>query len=892
MGWKAIPEDNPVEIDFNGESLLIHGPNESGKSSLFSALRFALFERHDAKGEWTRGWVNNQSNQMTVTVELMINGVPYTITKSRKGAAAPRGTKTESKLFEGVGTLREDSLISQGVDADTEVIRLIGAAQRSGRADEIPNDWGLLAWLLAPQGMDSVSSAREHGTQSLGLERAISPDLTKVKLNLHENLKGELSTVTRDPKTGGRLSHAIEIHDEAEEDCIALNNRMELHMRLLQELHRIEADIVRKEHELEEAREEEDRIRGQDVDTASLEGKVEAAESRVAESTRLRDNCQERYGGIQTIIRDRDSHDKDAREATKVLATATVKKNRIKLELDASKNERKSLDSRLREIKISVNSLLTLKNRIRDQAEREHLGANLKRAMEIETEMTALTIDSPILSQEAIDELEVLEQELRIADITIEALANQGSTLQIDGDIDAALILDGEEESRQDEMSFGRRLEIRGDEFCIRVNNSSSDDDYFDNRTEIIEQLESLGIESYDELISKIEVERPRTLMEGKFRRESLELGTSVDIKTKLESITDPELTEDELEHAPRIEDEIEALNSEEVEKTPRFSELDTEIIDLEKKIIKSRDDISANENLEKAAFALRDDADKRLRKEIEVHGDLKSRKNNLNDAEKTLKKAQLELKSLTDQLEQTVASRSSEFKRANRNKRAKEDELNILRAKHLARHDEAISLAGENLQSSIVRAEQHLDSSNLQLTVTKRRVDSMERLRLRIENRITEATDGETAPIRDKVQIWLRTVTEDRWHEVEMDSKLNVTRVSGPGHMGIDGESFGSHGLQQVIHALIRLAVACNIYEDRSAEDADFPPVALVMDESQSHVDDRRVSLLMERFNREIDEGKVQIIALSHRATEFRNLEAREYDVESRSIRDLRDDG
>ena len=51
-GWKAIREDNPVEIDFQGgkkfaSSALIVGPNESGKSSLFSALRFALFEKFE-----------------------------------------------------------------------------------------------------------------------------------------------------------------------------------------------------------------------------------------------------------------------------------------------------------------------------------------------------------------------------------------------------------------------------------------------------------------------------------------------------------------------------------------------------------------------------------------------------------------------------------------------------------------------------------------------------------------------------------------------------------------------------------------------------------------------------------------------------------------------------
>ena len=48
-GWKAIDTD-PVEIPFNGESWLIYGGNETGKSSTFSAIRAGLFERPDVTG--------------------------------------------------------------------------------------------------------------------------------------------------------------------------------------------------------------------------------------------------------------------------------------------------------------------------------------------------------------------------------------------------------------------------------------------------------------------------------------------------------------------------------------------------------------------------------------------------------------------------------------------------------------------------------------------------------------------------------------------------------------------------------------------------------------------------------------------------------------------------
>ena len=57
-------------------------------------------------------------------------------------------------------------------------------------------------------------------------------------------------------------------------------------------------------------------------------------------------------------------------------------------------------------------------------------------------------------------------------------------------------------------------------------------------------------------------------------------------------------------------------------------------------------------------------------------------------------------------------------------------------------------------------------------------------------------------------------------------------------------------------------------------------------MDESQGHVDEERVKLLTERFNTAIKDGKVQVIALSHRHTEFRNLDpVIEYRVDKRKL-------
>ena len=173
-GWKGI-DGRPVEIDFGTNSWLIHGANEAGKSSLFSALRFALFEYSARGGGFSDGWVNNDCTEASVEVELQISGAPYTIKKLRDSSKKGRTT-----LWDGVGDGRRERT-EKNKDADNAILQLIGASARRGRAAETPSSWGILAWLLAPQSIDTVTDARQHATEALGLGRAISPQFRDTK---------------------------------------------------------------------------------------------------------------------------------------------------------------------------------------------------------------------------------------------------------------------------------------------------------------------------------------------------------------------------------------------------------------------------------------------------------------------------------------------------------------------------------------------------------------------------------------------------------------------------------------------------------------------------------------------------------------------------------------
>ena len=292
----------------------------------------------------------------------------------------------------------------------------------------------------------------------------------------------------------------------------------------------------------------------------------------------------------------------------------------------------------------------------------------------------------------------------------------------------------------------------------------------------------------------------------------------------------------------------------------------------------------------EKATDALGKSAAMRRDNEIEANGVIDTR-------EQLLKVLNTELKTLKNSRQQLITQKETEeavatdgLKAAIRIRNHIERELIGKRGDLNTLNDNADELGGGNLQQAIIEANIAVNDANNYLERIERSARAEERLLGRFTSALNDATEFEIGPIKNQVEVWLSAVTEGKWTQLEMDSKLNVTQISGPTSPHIPGEKVGSGGLKQVIHALIRLAVACKIHDNKSVDNPDFPPIALVMDESQGHVADDRVVRLVGRFNTEIESGRVQVIALSHRRNEFQSLHALNYNVERREVIDDRD--
>jgi len=889
-GWKAIDE-NPVEIEFEGESWLIYGGNETGKSSTFSAIRAALFERPNVTGEFANDWVNNQTpNGARIELELLIDGDEFTIVKTRGHAKSGN-----TILYEGRGGGRTQ--IVTGTDAANEILEKIGARPRGGagsREDEQPSNWGILAWLLAPQGMDSVTPAREQGTQTIGLERAVSAQMVQVEETLKSNLDAQLTaggSRERQPRTGSTYKAAIDASATTTDTLNEIEIKRGQYTQLLQEIRQIEQSIDDEEARLAEAEEAINELVGNEVDLTGLDTKIATKQGQI--------DTKE-----QEIVA--------AKANVEALREIEEEANKLQSELDGLKNQIKDVHASKQElgarIKSNHDQINFLTERLQKNSEENLAKQELWRAAVAETtrielmetlgkldvlegKMDELLEQGPIIDDDELKNMSELVSRYDKADAMLKALAEgAGVSVQIEGELKAIWNIDGLETEVDTGTAFAQEIAIQGDDFTLNLKKETKEDmDWVQERNDCVSEFEKYSVTDSEGLRNKLDEERLRSR-------------TAESLKNKIEAYPSREEIEERRQKLPVQSDgdddldvgilkvEIETLEDEKEKLGTDIQKLREATEPLEQKSVTIGNDLSELRASETATDALARSAYSRRDSEIEENGVMATREQRLKELSREQAEMVKERQQLIVQKETEEEAAKGGITQARRVKRQIERELIRKRADLNTMNSKAEELGGGNLQQAFVEANIAVNATRHSKERIERVVEAESRLLNRFAKALDDATELEIGPIKDQVQIWLAAITQGRWTQLEMDSKLNVTRISGPASPPIEGEKVGSGGLKQVIHALIRLAVACKVHDDKSKDNPDFPPVALVMDESQGHVDDNRVRRLVGRFNTEIEKGRVQVIALSHRRNEFQSLNARNYNVERREATDDRD--
>ncbi len=245
--WRGL--DEACLEDLSPRLNLIAGPNESGKSRLFEAMRFALFESHKGSARHKKalqGW--GQTGAPWVALGFAVGGDAYRIEKTfLKGASA---------LLQGGGRTWRDQ------EAEDRLAELLGLDGPPGqRADPASLSFWPLLWLGQfaagdPPSRDLNEPARSRIQDLLGAEigEVAAGALGDRVLALARDGAGRYWTPTF--RETGELREAVEAEARAREELEAARSKSRELRDVSAELATIEEELARMGERLAKAREE------------------------------------------------------------------------------------------------------------------------------------------------------------------------------------------------------------------------------------------------------------------------------------------------------------------------------------------------------------------------------------------------------------------------------------------------------------------------------------------------------------------------------------------------------------------------------------------------------------------------------------------------------------
>ena len=159
-GWRCFADEVTVG-PFQDTLNIVHAPNGTGKSTVFEALRLAVFDSYRVSGqeiEGIRPWGRNLSPRVRILFEDA--EVDYELTKQFLSNTDAQLRRMESGQFRS---------LAEGRDAD-EKLRDLFSGSAPGRGLTKPLHWGLAQILWVPQGQlhfDSISDDLVHNIQAV-----------------------------------------------------------------------------------------------------------------------------------------------------------------------------------------------------------------------------------------------------------------------------------------------------------------------------------------------------------------------------------------------------------------------------------------------------------------------------------------------------------------------------------------------------------------------------------------------------------------------------------------------------------------------------------------------------------------------------------------------------
>jgi energy-coupling factor transporter ATP-binding protein EcfA2 len=289
--WRGL--DHAALLELAPDLNLVVGPNESGKSRLFEALRYALFERYKGDSEEKkrlRSWDGSESPR--VVVEFEAEGKRWRVEKRfLKGATA---------TLQGAGATWIDD------DAERELRRIWGTREIKGRKDldQFMGLWPLL-WVEQGKASQAPNPALNEDSRTR-LRDALSVEVNEVaagprgqRLRARAKAERDLYFTERTGKETGDLERAREKKADMQASLEKARTLRDAGRAASDELARVESLL----------REAEPKIALQRGLTAEARQKVAEGKRRAASVDRLGLEVAALRARVDTLERQRAEHD-------------------------------------------------------------------------------------------------------------------------------------------------------------------------------------------------------------------------------------------------------------------------------------------------------------------------------------------------------------------------------------------------------------------------------------------------------------------------------------------------------------------------------------------------------------------------------------------------------
>ena len=274
-----------TRIDFDENATVIHGPNETGKSTVLEALGRGFFDMSSSHaGVIKRIKPLTASGNVTsaVRIEFTLNKTRYRVEKNFN---LRRGTS----LYKTVG--ETTTLLDQDESADKQLIQLLEADLPSPRGSK-PSQWGAFHWLWAPQENRELPTKKEGDpTTFLHLETQSGRGvLVTARFQAVQNsvqaCYSKYFTMTGKTGKDSPISKVGEEIQFLQNSCIELGDKIKRVDDEKQQLEGFQRQFPELEKNIKETKEELENARNEAIDFSSIESELKTSEAGVKEAER------------------------------------------------------------------------------------------------------------------------------------------------------------------------------------------------------------------------------------------------------------------------------------------------------------------------------------------------------------------------------------------------------------------------------------------------------------------------------------------------------------------------------------------------------------------------------------------------------------------------------